>query len=135
MRIAKGLFILLSLSLLMAGCGESGPDYGPTIEEFNGKITQNGEPVSFDPDSKVLLQLVWAERGERFGIPVTENGTFKIGWMPLGKYTAVLEYMKKGSGKERGPSARPDSYQIPDGLTIEEGQTQYTIELGKDWKP
>lgn len=135
MRFARLLFLLVCPTLLVMGCN-SGPDYGPTIDEFNGQLTHKGEPVSFGAEDKVILQLVLAEKGERFGIPIQPNGTFKIGWMPVGKYSAILERTKAAkSSKKKGPSATQERYQVPDGLTIEDGQTQYTLELGDDWKP
>jgi hypothetical protein len=38
----------------------------------------------------------------------------------------------RSNDQERGP---PRRYNIPGGLTIEDGKKEYTIELGKDWKP
>jgi hypothetical protein len=134
MRFASLLFVLICSFSYLVGCS-SGPDYGPTVDEFNGQLTHKGEPVSFGADDKVILQLVFAEKGERFGIPIQPDGSFKIGWMPIGKYTAILERTKAAGGKKKGPSTTQERYQVPDGLTISEGQTKYTIELGEGWKP
>ncbi len=80
-----------------------------------------------------MLQLIWQEKGERFGIPILPDGTFKIGWMPLGKYSAVLERSNpKATGKESADLQR--TYTVPGGLTIEQGKTNYEIELGEGWK-
>jgi hypothetical protein len=53
--------------------------------------------------------------------------------MPIGKYSAMLIREKKAAAGSRGPPR--DMYNIPDGFIIEEGKTEYTIELGPNWKP
>ena len=60
------------------------------------------------------------------------DGTFKIGWMPIGKYAVMLERTGQSAVK-KGP--QKTMYNVPDGLTIEEGKKEYVIELGKDFKP
>ena len=134
MRLCRKPIALLCLICLIAGCG-GGSDYGPTIDEFHGKLTAKGQPVSFPEDERVLLQLFFVEKGENFGIPIQPDGTFDIGWMPIGKYTAVLERRKAISGDPKGPLGMPKNYPIAQGLTIVDGQTEYTVELGARWKP
>jgi hypothetical protein len=52
--------------------------------------------------------------------------------MPIGKYAIMLERTPTTAVK-KGP--QKTMYHVPDGLTIEEGKTEYVIELGKDFKP
>jgi hypothetical protein len=129
----KALFAALAaaaVGLTAAGCGPSKPFDGPTVDAFNGKVVHNGKPVSFPADEKVELKL-FHEKGESFGIPIQPDGSFQIGWMPIGKYTATLLRDKHEGGKKSAPGM----YSVPGGLTITDGQTEYTIELGKGWKP
>jgi hypothetical protein len=66
-------------------------------------------------------------------VPIKPDGTFSIGWMPLGKMALRLERSPKDPAKRTGVAQR---YDVPGGLTIEEGKTTgYTIEVGKDWNP
>ena len=104
---------------------------GPKVDAFHGKVVQNGKPVKFAEGEEATLS-VFHDTGRRFGIPLKEDGTFEIGWMPIGKYTVQLErtpskQTKKGAGKSR--------YGVPGGLNIEAGKTDYVIELGKNFKP
>jgi len=121
--------LALGLGLVGAGCGGTRKpiDDTPKVDAFTGKVTQDGKPVSL-PEGEVSLTL-FDEKGQSFGIPVQPDGTFKIGQMPVGKYSALLNYPAKDA------KGGPGRYQVPDGLTIEDGKTQYTVELGKDWKP
>jgi hypothetical protein len=112
----------------LGGCSKK-PFDGPTVDAFNGKVTQDGKPVSFPEDQEVSLELVHHQSTQTFGIPLKPDGSFKIGWMPIGKYSVTLERVAKGSP---GP-ARKQS--VPGGLTIVDGQTEYTIDLGKSRKP
>jgi hypothetical protein len=109
------------------GCS-SKPFDGPTVDAFKGKLTHDGKAVSFPEGEKVELK-VFHEKGQSFGIPINTDGSFDIGWMPIGKYSAMLNRGPKGS---RAPPMR---YNVPGGLSIKEGQTEYTIELGKGWTP
>ena len=59
------------------------------MDAFNGKLTHDGKPVSFPAGEDVSLK-VFHEKGTSFGIPIKEDGTFKIGWMPIGKYSGML---------------------------------------------
>jgi hypothetical protein len=63
-------------------------------------------------------------------IPIQRDGSFKIGWMPIGKYSATLLRSNK---EGRGPPEK--RHNIPGGLMIEDGKTEYTIELGKGFQP
>jgi len=78
----------------------------------------------------VTLQLFLHEGGQSFGVPLKEDGSFTVGWMPIGKYSATLV-------REPPPGGRsgPRRHTVPDGLTIEDGKTDYTIDLGKNYKP
>jgi len=120
--------VVLALALAVVACSSSRPFPGPTVDAFTGRVTHNGQPVSFPPGEDVSLTL-FHEKGQSFGIPLQPDGSFKIGWMPIGKYTVLFNRAPRGG---KGP---PGKSNVPGGLTIEEGKTEYTIELGKDWKP
>jgi hypothetical protein len=124
------LFVFVVSSL--AGCG--GRYSEPTIDDFNGKLTHKGQPIRFSPNEKVVLRLVLHKNGERFGIPISSDGTFDIGWMPIGEYSAVLE--RTATSSEAGTrSAGKQTFNVPQNMTITEGQTQYALELGEEFKP
>jgi len=118
---------MVTLGLMVAGC-KSRPFDGPTVEAFNGRVVRNGEPVSF-PEGETVELKVFHEKGQSFGIPLQSDGSFKIGWMPIGKYTVMLNRSPKNG---RGA---PTRYGVPGGLEIQEGKLDYTIELGKGWEP
>jgi hypothetical protein len=131
MNYLSKLYISILIALLLIGCG--GPYKEPTIDEFDGKLTHKGQPVKFSSDDKVVLRLVFHKNGERFGIPINPDGTFDIGWMPIGDYSAILE---RSSTKQAGVrSGEVESFNIENGLTIAEGETQYAVELGDDFRP
>jgi hypothetical protein len=127
MRVVWGVVLAAGLGLVVVGCKSRHFD-GPTVDAFTGKVTHNGKPVSFPEGEEVSLK-VFHEKGQSFGIPLKSDGSFQIGWMPIGKYSVMLNRAPKGG---KGP---PGRYNVPGGLTIEQGKTEYTIELGKDWKP
>jgi hypothetical protein len=129
MSIRGGVALMLVLGLGLCGCGRKKPFDGPTVDAFTGRLTQDGKPVTFADSKEVMLQ-VYHETGRPFGIPIEADGSFKIGWMPIGKYSATLMW---GNKEGRGPPTH--RYNVPGGLTIEDGRTEYTIELGKAWKP
>ena len=120
-----GCLILLCAALLQTGCSRRNFD-GPTVDEFIGRVTHNGTQVSFPEGEAISIKLIH-ETGQSFGIPIKSDGTFKIGWMPIGKYGATMERPNPGG---KGKSL----YSVPGGLTIEDGKTEYSIELGKNWK-
>ncbi|MBN9523661.1 hypothetical protein J0H58_34975 [bacterium] len=131
MRRIWSLALAAGLGLAAGGCGPGKPFDGPTVDAFNGRLVRGGQPVAFPAGEKVQLKLFHA-KGESFNIPVNADGTFKIGWMPVGKYSAALVREAAEPGKK---GAAPSRYSLPGGLTIEDGKTEYQIELGKDWKP
>jgi hypothetical protein len=120
-----GLIVALAFAV---GCGKRKEFEGPTVDAFIGRLVQEGKPVKFPAGEEVELKL-FHERGESFGIPIQPDGTFKIGWMPIGKYGALLIREPKTS------KAAPLRFNVPGGLTIEEGKTEYTVELGKGYRP
>jgi hypothetical protein len=121
-------FTFLALVVGMsAGCGQSRPVEGPTVDAFNGRLTHDGKPVSFPPGEEIFLQ-VFHEKGQSMLIPIKSDGTFNIGWMQIGKFSALLKRNPKVA------RAAPTNYTVPGGFTITEGQTEYTIELGKGFK-
>ena len=134
MRTLNVLLLTCWLGLVVVGCAPKIPYTGKTVDKFVGKVTHNGKPVSFPADQTVQMSL-FHESGEQFGIPIKEDGTFDIGWMPVGKYSVMLERRqdaKKQDAKKQGPGI--SRYDVPGGLTIEEDKTDYVIELGKGFK-
>jgi hypothetical protein len=126
------LIVALGAVAVSWGCARK-PFDGPTVDAFNGRLTRKGEPVSFPAEEKVTLKVILHRKGESFGIPIQPDGTFKIGWMPIGKYSAMLIRENKAPAERRGPPQ--NMYNVPNGFAIEEGQTEYLIELGSNWKP
>ncbi len=124
----RTLLVVLALAGFLCGCN-SKPYKGPTVDAFTGRLTHEGKPVRFPDDEKIILRLFFHEKGGMMGIPIQQDGTFQIGWMPLGTYSAVLIRQKTGS---RGGQIM---HNIPGNFKIEEGKTEYTIELGPQWKP
>ena len=131
MRTIHRLVLTFCLGLAVFGCGKDrGGFEGPTVDAFHGKVTHNGNPVKFAEGDDVQL-TVFHTSGRQFGIPLSTDGTFEIGWMPIGKYAMMLEREPKNPGK--GPTKL--RYSVPGNLIIEEGKKDYVIELGKDFKP
>ena len=132
MRTINRLALIFCLVLAVLGCTNNKGGYeGPTVDAFHGKVTHNGNPVKFAENEEVLLTL-YHEKGQQFGIPLKADGTFEIGWMPTGKYAIMLERVAQTPAK-KGPGK--NMYNVPDGLTIEDGKRDYVIELGKNFKP
>jgi hypothetical protein len=137
MRVLLGFILIAGLVWTAVGCGGPKPYYdGAKIPAFSGQVVQNGKPVTFPEDEQVRVQCTVIEGegiGKSFGVPIKPDGTFSIGWMPLGKMALRLERAPKDPAKTTG--GPPSRYSIPGGLTTEQGKTTgYTIELGKDWK-
>ena len=132
MRTINRLVLTICLGLAVFGCTNKRGGYeGPTVDAFHGKVTHNGKPVKFAENEAQLT--LYHEKGQQFGIPLKADGTFEIGWMPIGKYAIMLERIAQTPVKKKGP--QKTMYNVPDGLTIEEGKRDYVIELGKNFKP
>jgi hypothetical protein len=130
MRTINGLLLTFSLGLVVVGCTQKSYT-GKTVDKFVGKVTHNGQPVNFPADENAQI-TVFHETGKQWSIPLNEDGTFDIGWMPVGKYAVML--VRHQGAKTKGPGM--SRYNVPDGLTIEDGKTHdYVIELGKGFKP
>jgi hypothetical protein len=114
---------------LTAGCGPKKTFDGPTVDAFTGRVVADGKPVTFPPGEEVQLRVIHQGSAKSWGIPLQTDGTFKIGWMPIGKYTAMLE--RPPAGGRGGPKI----YVVPDTFEIVDGKTDYTIDLGKGFKP
>lgn len=127
MRYATTALLAAALGLLTVGCGEKRSFEGPTVDAFTGRLTHEGKSVSFAAGESVQLKVIH-EKAQSFGIPLQSDGSFKIGWMPIGKYSAVLI-------RQRGGKGGPSMYNVPGGFEIVAGKTDYEIELGKGWKP
>jgi hypothetical protein len=55
---------------------------------------QDEKPVTFPEDEEIRIQCALTEGegiGKSFGVPIKPDGTFSIGWMPLGKIALRLE--------------------------------------------
>jgi hypothetical protein len=132
MRTLCAVTLLAALTLATAGCSNRSPigaPSGKTVDAFTGRITHNGQPVTLPADSGIQLSL--KQHGTAWGcnIPLAADGTFKIGIMPVGKYSVIFE--KPNPAAKGAPGTK---YTVPEVLSIEEGKTDYTIELGKNWK-
>ena len=131
MRTINRLVLTFCLGLAVFGCIDKRGGYeGPTVDAFHGKVTHNGNPVQFAENEAQLT--LYHEKGQQFGIPLKADGTFEIGWMPIGKYAVMLERTAQ-TPMTKGPPKT--MYNVPDGLTIEEGKTDYVIELGNGFQP
>jgi len=130
MRTIHRLVLTFCVGLTVFGCGKPTGEYeGPKVDAFHGKLVSDGKPVKFAENEEAQLS-VFHESGRQFGIPLTADGTFEIGWMPIGKYSMMLERTsqnKKGPGKTRTG--------VPGNLVIEAGKKDYVIHLGKGFKP
>src|SRR5579883_2486168 len=89
MRQLRDTIVILGLGFIVAGCGPKKPFDGPTVDAFVGRLTHDGKPVTFSEGQSVTLE-VYHETGRKFGIPIHPDGSFTIGWMPIGKYSAIL---------------------------------------------
>ena len=138
MRVRLGFALIAGLVWTALGCGYGPKPYyeGPKVAAFSGRVVQDGKPVTFPEDEEVRVHCIVIEGegiGKSFGVPIKPDGTFGIGWMPVGKMTLRLERSPKDPAKTKG--GPPNRYSIPGGLTIERGKTAgYIIELGKGWK-
>ena len=124
-------YLLVAVVLATAGCGKRERFDGPTVDAFHGQLMRGGKPVSFSPDEVVKLNLIHKASSERFGVPIKPDGSFEIGWMPIGDYMCSLE-RKKGGLENQGGRFNAESTPVPGGLQIEEGKTDYQIEVGED---
>jgi hypothetical protein len=127
MRYVMTATLLVALTVLTAGCGRSFP--GPTVDAFTGRVVKEGKPVSLPDGERAELKVIHQKTAQSFGIPLTTEGSFKIGWMPIGKFTAILIRTKENA------KGGPNMYNVPGGFEIVEGKTDYEVELGKGWKP
>lgn len=119
----------LCLAMVMGCPSSSGrPKDVPTVDKFEGKVLHNGEPWVFSGQGRPVLDLRHNETAEGFGVPIKEDGSFAIGWMPTGKYSAKLIVNE---------AANADGvfiYQLKEPFEIKDGLTEYTVELGPDFK-
>lgn len=86
---------LLVALVSSAGCGpKTGQSrYKETTSAFVGAVVQNGKSISLPDGSR--LDLVHDKTYSKFGIPLKQDGTFTIGWMPTGKYSGELVWLKQ----------------------------------------
>jgi hypothetical protein len=128
MRALSIAALAAALVAVALGCERRSTYDGPTVDKFTGKVVADGKAVKFPDEETVQLKL-FHEKGQSFNVPIKQDGTFDIGWMPIGKYSVTLLRAKPSQ------KGAPSQYGIPDGMTVAEGQTEYTVELGKKWKP
>jgi hypothetical protein len=129
MQTVSTVILASALGLFAIGCSNHETFDGPKIDSFSGRVVKAGKPVSFSSGDNFQLKLIHHEKGKSFGIPISADGSFKIGWMPIGKYSAIL--IQKKAGEKGGPNM----YNLPDVFEIVAGKTEYEVELGNDWKP
>jgi hypothetical protein len=129
MRSLCAVFVLAGLGLVGAGCTpQPKSNYeGPKITSFTGKVVADGKPVTFTADQKARIQY-FHDGGSTWGIPLSDDGSWKIGWMPTGHYSGFLERANKA-----GKGLSTSKFGVPD-LEIVDGQTDYVIDLGKNFK-
>ena len=128
MRYVMAVALAGALGLLAIGCGGGHKSFdGPTVDAFTGRVVCDGKPVSFPAGETVQLKVIH-DKAKSFGIPLQSDGSFKIGWMPIGQYSAIL--IRQSEGGKGGPNM----YNVPTRFDIEAGKTDYEIELGKGWK-
>jgi hypothetical protein len=121
--------ILVAFGLVSSnGCSNKPNFNGPTVDAFTGRVTQNGQPIRLPEGSGIQLKM-WHESGTSFLIPLDSEGKFKIGWMPIGKYSLMLEGPPPPGGR-----GAPMKQSIENRFSIEDGKTDYTIELGPNVK-
>lgn len=125
MRVRFCALLMAMIAASVFGCNSR--EYsGPTVEKFTGTITANGKQITVKPGEHLTIQMRH-ESGQTFGIPIKEDGTFEIGWMPLGHYDLITEKYK--DGQRGGPSkVGVGPFQVTN------DRTEYTIDLGKRWK-
>lgn len=129
MRPISRIIAAVLLPLFALGCHSGKTFDGPTVDAFTGRLVADGKPVSFPPGEQVILRMYHQPTAKSWGIPIQPDGSFKIGWMPIGKYSSVLERPPR---THRGGPIR---YVLPNPMSIVDGQTEYTIDLGKGYKP
>jgi hypothetical protein len=127
MRVLVLALLFAGLVLPAIGCGPSKEFDGPTVASFTGKVVSNGKQISIPPGESLKLQLRH-ETSRYFGIDIKPDGTFEIGWMPIGRYTVLAERSKPG---QKGPPAKSS---VPGSFLVSEGKTEYVIDMGKAWK-
>jgi hypothetical protein len=133
MRLLSHTAALALMSAMILGCNSGKHFDGPTVNEFSGRLVASGKPVSFPPGEKVQVGATHQATAKEWWIPIETDGTFKIGWMPIGKYTLML---KRGStAPARQGGGRPAMYPVPTTFEIVDGKTEYTIDLGESYKP
>jgi hypothetical protein len=130
MRGFFGALLLCCLLMPLLGCDPPKiKEYdGPTVPKFVGRVLHEGKPVKFSDDEIVNVLLPFQKTGRLWTIPIQSDGSFDITWMPIGKYVAILER------KDKTDPRKQSKYTITDDFRIEDGKTEYTFELGPDWK-
>lgn len=129
----RNLMMAVAITGLAVGC-QSGEYTGPKVDGFNGRLVAGGKPVQFGADETVELQLM-TEKAQQYRVPIKPDGSFELKWMPVGKYSAKLSRVKTGGDSGKKGKGAPSFHNLADGFEIKEGQAEYTVELGKGWKP
>lgn len=133
MRLKAFPALLITLTVF-GGCERRSEITGPTVNKFLGKLVSDGKPVTFKAGDTVVLQLTHST-AQSFGVPIKADGTFDVGMMPIGKYTAQLRIDPAVVSTDKGSRSAPQKVtNVPGGFEIVDGQTEYTVELGKGFK-
>ena len=130
MKNVSRYLLVPPILLLAAGCTKVAKFDGPTVDAFHGQLLSEGKPVSISDGEVVKIFLVHRGSGERFRIPIKPDGSFDIGWMPIGTFNCILERKQSAPGSQ-GLAFQTKSNAVPGGLQIEEGKTEYEIEVGE----
>lgn len=130
----RQFLLVLLCSVALVGCERTAPMPGPTVEKFVGKLLADGKATTFDANDQVILNLTHSS-GQSFGVPIKPDGTFTVGEMPIGKYSATLKVTKGNAAQKTRGAGAQNMFNVSGGFEIKDGQTEYTVDLGKSYKP
>jgi hypothetical protein len=129
MRLLGFVLLVSAMFIVTFGCGNK-EFSGPKVDKFTGKVTAGGKQITIPADYEVTINLQMdGVPGKSFGIPVKPDGTWQITWMPTGAYIVTVEKTNLKATK-----GAPDKRVVPEKFNVEAGKTEYSIDLGKNWK-
>jgi hypothetical protein len=131
--------VVIIAGLTAVGCENSSADI-PKVEGFTGRLVASGKPVQFAADEQVEIQF-FTEKGQQLQMPIKSDGSFEMNSVPVGKHSVKLARVKNGTAKAGNDPSKKVAPRVPtiqmlaDKIEVKEGQKEYTIELGKNFKP
>jgi hypothetical protein len=135
MRIVSVFLLLSPIVLAATGCGgepKGGFTYdGKYLDSFSGQLVQDGKPITV-PEGTSLQMMREGDGTMSFNVIPKTDGSFSGGKVALGYYKPCLDLPKKSGPKGQG--AGSGKFFLPGEVILEEGKTNYTIDVGKDWK-